>query len=84
MCTYKFGFSPMQSTFSLELVKEGYAKENLANISTFLMPLSFGIAIYASKKVKKGTEMSYVQLCFLLRFVDSLFAYFVLKMFPFI
>lgn len=84
LCTYKIGFSPIGATFSLELVKEGYAKETLANISTLLMPLSFLVAILASKYVRKGKEMSFVHICFIGRIIDCIYSYAVVRMFPYI
>ena len=76
--TWKFGTFTIIATFSFKMIQEGFPKEKISTISTFLIPLNFLISFLVGEYVRSGREMTnYFRYC-LITFFNNFFLYFLI------
>ena len=76
---WKLGFAVVFSSADLKLVKAGFPKESLSYISALIIPLNFSASFLVGKYVKRGSEMNVFWICYIFKFLDNIFMYFIIK-----
>lgn len=75
LLTWKIGFASIVNTAELNLIKQGFPKETIITISTFLIPLNFIFSFLIGKYVRIGQEMTFFLCFWLISFFNNIFFY---------
>lgn len=79
LVTYHVGVSPVRSSFSAMLMKQGMKKEFISSVGSLMIPIGFIAAVVASKKIKVNSEMKVWRTVFLIMVAESIVGYMIVK-----